>query len=357
MSISWQRAVRSILATGLLLTGGSLSAWAEGDQPAATDPAKADGDFAIQGEYVGQFSLGDGVDQKFGMQMIAQGEGKFHLVAYIGGLPGDGWDGFTKLEADGEMKDGAVEVMANEGTAIVKDGVVTVRAADGNQLGTLSKTERKSESEGAKPPEGAMVLFDGSSVDQFTGAALGPDGVMTVASRAGILSKAKFKDFTLHLEFRTPYMPTARGQARGNSGVYLQHRYEVQVLDSFGLEGLEDECGGFYSIKAPDTNMCFPPLSWQTYDIEFTAARWGDVVEKDKDGKDVIENGQPKKVFKKIENARVTVKHNGVVIHDNVELNKATPGGVGEEDSPGPLFLQHHGNPVVYRNVWVVEKK
>ena len=153
-------------------------------------------------------------------------------------------------------------------------------------------------------------------------------------------------------------MPSARGQARGNSGVYLQHRYELQVLDSFGLEGLEDECGGFYSIKAPDVNMCLPPLSWQTYDIEFTAARYGEVTEKDKDGKDVLdENGKPKTSIKKIQPAKVTVKHNGVLIHDGVELDKATPGGIEEADSPGPLMLQNHGNPVAYRNIWVLEKK
>ncbi len=143
----------------------------------------------------------------------------------------------------------------------------------------------------------------------------------------------------MHLEFKLPYMPAARGQARGNSGCYLQGRYEVQILDSFGLEGKNNECGGIYEIKDPDVNMCLPPLAWQTYDIDYTAARY------DASGG-------------KTANARITVSHNGVVIHDNVELPRATRAApVKEGPEPGPIYLQDHGNPVRFRNIWVVEKR
>jgi hypothetical protein len=141
----------------------------------------------------------------------------------------------------------------------------------------------------------------------------------------------------LHIEFRTPFMPAARGQGRGNSGVYIQGRYECQVLDSFGLEGEDNECGGIYSISKPAVNMCFPPLSWQTYDIDFVAARY---------------DGQGNKT----KNARVTIKHNGVVIHKDLELTHGTPGRHPEGPEPESIFLQDHGNPVVFRNIWVVNE-
>ena len=96
-----------------------------------------------------------------------------------------------------------------------------------------------------------------------------------IRDTGSIVTKKKFSDFKLHLEFRTPFMPEKHGQARGNSGVYLQGRYEVQVLDSYGLEGLDNECGGIYKVGRPLVNMCAPPLQWQTYDITFRAPRTG----------------------------------------------------------------------------------
>ena len=129
-------------------------------------------------------------------------------------------------------------------------------------------------------------------------------------------------------------MPYARGQARANSGVYIQRRYEVQILDSFGLKGVHNECGGLYRQQEPDVNMCFPPLSWQTYDIEFTAAQWNAAGEK-------------------TANARLTVLHNGEPIHRNRELRNKTGAGKPEGPEPLPIYLQDHGNPVQFRNVWL----
>ncbi len=135
------------------------------------------------------------------------------------------------------------------------------------------------------------------------------------------------------------YMPSAREQARSNSGCYVQGRYEVQILDSFGLKGEKNECGAIYDVSAPSTNMCFPPLSWQTYDIDFTAAKFD-------------ENGE------KMADAKMTVRHNGVVVQKDVPVPTATRAAPNKEGpGPGPIYLQDHGNPVRFRNIWVVEHK
>lgn len=306
-----------------------LAASASAEGPVYIDPEKTDDDFAVQGEYVGKLH-----DEPFAAQIVALGQGKFRCVAYRGGLPGDGWDEQETIAGEGERKDGVPTFAGEQGTAKIVDGKLTVYDTAGAEAGVLERTTRESPTLGAKPPEGAVVLFDGSSADAFEGGQTTKDGLLM----NGATSKQKFQDCLVHVEFRTPYQPEDRGQGRGNSGCYLQGRYEVQILDSFGLEGENNECGGVYSIAKPRINMCFPPLAWQTYDIEYTAAKF------DADGK-------------KTADAKLSVKHNGVPIHDGVALPHATTAApVAEGPEPGPLYLQDHGNPVRYRNVWVVEK-
>lgn len=301
-------------------------------QAPVLDPKKADADFGLQGEYAGSIQSNDGL-MDIGVQVIALGAGKFHAVGHHGGLPGAGWDGKEKHEADGELKDGVVVFKSGDISAELRDGGIAIRDNSGKSLGECKKVVRKSPTLGEKPPTGAMVLFDGSTADHFAGGKL--DGNLLVQ---GASSKQKFQSFSLHLEFMLSYMPAARGQGRANSGCYAQGRYEVQILDSFGLLGEHNECGGIYTVKKPDVNMCFPPLSWQTYDIDFTAAKY------DAGGKKTMD-------------AQMTVKHNGVLIHDHVPVPKATTAApVAEGPDPGPLYLQDHGNPIRFRNIWVVEK-
>jgi hypothetical protein len=320
---------------GMALFGVLVTSVAVAAGPTYTDPDKADADFPYQGEYVGKMKLDDG-EVDVGVQIIALGQGKFHAVGYHGGLPGAGWNKEPVHEAEGELKDGVAIFTSDTAEMKVKDGTAMVTDKDGKDLGTLSKVDRASPTLNAKPPEGAVVLFDGKSADAFTGGKMTDDGLL----QQGCTSKQTFGSCRLHIEFRLPYQPLDRGQARGNSGVYVGARYECQMLDSFGLKGENNECGGLYSVKAPDENMCLPPLAWQTYDIDYTAAKY--------DGDKLVAN------------PRVTIAHNGVTIHDNVELpgersTTAAPNKPGPE--PGPIYLQDHGNPVRYRNIWVLEKK
>ncbi|HTU20071.1 MAG TPA: DUF1080 domain-containing protein [Gemmataceae bacterium] len=217
----------------------------------------------------------------------------------------------------------------------------------------INKPEDKEDVKSVPAPKDAVVLFDGKSFDSWVGRDGKPVGWKLVDGGAmqvqpgkrDIITKQKFDgSFTLHVEFRVPYMPKASGQGRGNSGVYLQGRYEVQVLDSYGLKSKDNDCGGIYTVAAPKVNACKAPTVWQSYDIEFTAPKCSD-------GK----IGEP---------GRMTVSHNGVKIHDDVKLVKGgkpvtntTAGMGGDPCKPGPILLQDHGNLVQYRNIWLVPKK
>ncbi len=317
--------------------GGILGLWISSvlaAQPAATQAVTPDADLAIQGEYEGEVVF-DGQTRKAANQLIALGDGSFRAMAFWGGLPGAGWNGRGPFPADGERTAEGVVLRGEGASALVHDGKMDVRDDEGTFVGTLRRVERKSPTLGQAPPPDAIVLFDGNGTDQWQGGRVSDDKLL----QQGTTSKLELQSHRLHIEFRIPFQPTQRGQARGNSGVYLQGRYEVQMLDSFGLEGKDNECGGIYSIKAPDVNMCFPPMAWQTYDIEFQAAKY------DEQGK-------------LQEHPRMTVSHNGVTIHRNVELPKSTtaaPRKPGPE--PGPVYLQDHGCPVRYRNIWVVPTK
>ena len=293
---------------------------------------QADPDFALQGEYAGTvYSPGRG-SQPVGLQVVALGGGKFDAVEYAGGLPGGGWDRTVRRKLSGQAENGSL-VLAGEGASyLVATNVARSLDQAGRETGRLVKQQRHSATLGLRPPAGAVVLFDGRRNEELPAAKITDDGLLL----AGVLTKRPVDAFRLHLEFRTPYMPEARGQARGNSGVYIQQRYEVQILDSFGLEGVENECGGLYRQTRPDLNMCLPPLAWQTYDIWFTPPQFAE------DGKT------------KTANARITVLHNGVAIHRHREITAKTGGGKAEGGDPLPINLQDHGNPVMFRNIWLV---
>jgi hypothetical protein len=279
-------------------------------------------------------------------------------------LPGAGWNERDRTLLDGKIESGAVTLQAATGNKKYLAGPATEFAAtdkfppaghqesftgtlnqDGMSLKvtegktvTLKKTVRQSPTLGAKAPAGAIVLFDGTTTDEWKGGRLDEQTKLLNTDGKDIVSKRKFNNYTAHIEFMLPYRPEARSQGRGNSGFYQVQHYEVQILDSFGLQGKNNECGGVYTKLEPRINMCLPPLTWQTYDIDFTNSVAGP------DGK-------------KQKPARLTLKHNGVVIHDDKEITGPTGGHRNEpEGTPGPLLLQGHGNPLQFRNLWIVEK-
>ena len=282
-------------------------------------------DFDLQGEFAAD---------KLGAQVIALGNDTFRIVFHQGGLPGAGWDKGTKVEIEAKREGDKVEFAKDAWKAALTKDTVTGEG-DGAKF-TLKKVHRTSPTLGAKPPGNAVILFDGANCDAFAGGHFDDLGRKLLASGSKT-KRADFQDYTLHVEFLLPFKPLGRGQDRANSGVYMQDRYEVQVLDSFGLKGENNECGGIYTKHKPAMTLCFPPLTWQTYDIDFTAAKY--------DG-----------LGKKTKNAVITVKHNGVLIHENVEIAGPTGGGKKEDPTGGAIQLQGHGNPVYYQNVWLVTK-
>lgn len=326
-----------LLALSLLsfiTVGAGLCAADEG--PVYTDPSHADADFPFQGEYRGfqRSVVSARSSESIGLQVVARGEGQFEAVKHYGGLPGELRYRKDRFLLGGRRVDDLVVLEGEQYDVVLEDGQRgVVFAKDGREAGEIRKVHRLSPSLGAPAPARAVVLFDGADTGRLVRPRITEQGQLL----AGTETVEAYGDCRLHIEFQLPYKPLATGQARGNSGVYIQSRYEVQVLDSFGLEGLFNECGALYRQRAPDLNACLPPLVWQTYDIEFRAPRF--------DG-----NGM------KSDNGRISVWLNGILVHDDVEITDKTGAGRAEGPEPYPTKLQDHGNPVVFRNFWILPR-
>jgi hypothetical protein len=304
--------------------------------PQESEPALAR---RAQGEYLLELSALP-ARPRVGAQLIARGGTSYELVLWPGGLPGAGGQREGREIVRGAAEDEEIRFAHERGELAWKGGKLLARMTGWSAPLVFERVERVSPTLGAPAPKGAIQLF-GKEANDFveerdagSAAKVDAEGFL----EQGATSKTLHGDALVHVEFRTPFEPGDLGQGRGNSGVYLQGRYEVQVLDSFGLEGRHDECGGIYSVRPPDANACFPPGTWQTYDIEFRAARF------DADGQPVAP-------------ARLTVYLNGIKIHDDAACPRITTAApVQETPEKGPLYLQDHGDPVRYRNVWILPR-
>lgn len=198
------------------------------------------------------------------------------------------------------------------------------------------------------PPSDAIVLFDGSNTDEWVNAKTGEaiewtvegDALVVKPGSGDIMTRRKFEDFQLHIEFRTPAVVKSEGQGRGNSGVFLQQRYEVQVLDNYGNKTYANgQAGSLYKQTPPLVNASRPPGEWQTYDIIYTAPVFN-------------EDGM------KVRSAYVTVIHNGVVVQNHTEIQGTTeyigwPKNIAH--GADGIKLQDHGNLTAFRNIWLRE--
>lgn len=321
----------NLLAVSFLLC--CAAADAQDRKSAATSPPEDDPNYTLLGEYVGPIAVGENEYEPLGLQVRPMGGDNFEALQYRGGLPGQAKELSEPVRMVGRRSGDFLILSGGPWAVFVEPDQCLLVDRQGKRVGQLERIERTSATLGAKPPEGALVLFDGSGTDQFQKAEMTDEGLLT----QGADLKPMFQDFNLHVEFYLPYMPESSGQARANSGCYLQSRYEVQVLDSFAETPTFNGCSSLYRMKAPDLNMCFPPLRWQTYDIEFTSPRWA------ADGT-------------KMRNAHITVWHNGVKTQDNFELESKTGAGKEEEPLLLPIKFQDHGDPVRFRNIWIIDR-
>lgn len=296
------------------------------------------------GQFVGTYNMPGYSDFPASGTVVAEGPGLYRIVARYQGADSQ----TTQVELHGHREDTRVPIMGYSQAVLwlgqIQNDQLTLRRSEESYGGIfqLKKVIRHSPTEGLAPPSDAIVLLpykkgqppDLSAWTNKKWIAM-PDGSMQVSPGKGNnTSKRKFGDARFHIEFKVPLVPTALGQARGNSGVYVESRYEVQVLDSFGVISTAGDCGALYNLSAPRVNACLPPGQWQTYDILFHAPR-------------LNRDGTVRK------HARITVLQNGVVVQDNVELPKHTPGGKDKPAEKDSLELQDHHNPVRYRNIWV----
>lgn len=320
----------ALLVLLALLVAASGTSAADADAARAAELAAT---LRLQGEY--RATIGDGT--RIGIHVAAVGSRRFRATILPGGLPGEpGWSRTTigpiegRADRKGTLGAAPIAFGVDGGWRLTLSEGGLAGTTDGGVAFAAERVERDSPTAGEKPPPGAVVLFDGTGTDAWKNAVVDAEGFL----QGGATSVRAFGDQRLHVEFRLPFEPDKGGEFRGNSGVYLLNRYEIQITDAFGfgIDPRGGSCGGIYGLRPPDVNANLPPLRWQTFDVVFTAPRFG-----------------PDRA--RTAAARMTVRLNGVTIHDDIALDGYKKG----ESATGPLLVQKHGHPVAFRNIWLVE--
>lgn len=347
----------SRIVTLITLCVAPIAAIGAGSGPEWTQVSEADK--TLMGDYVGEWvnpTTGyQEINPRLCAQVINVDEGKYHIK-------------FTQdhnlraeiyFSGDAALKGGAI-VAKQDGwdIRVTKDGLTGKgRLGKDTESFSLKRVKLGSPTLGQKPPKGAIVLFDGSNMDEWEHSdgrastwTLLDNGVMEInpkkanpdadpAIGGDIFTKRKFKSVRYHMEFRYPVEPGKSGQGRGNSGLFFQG-YEAQILNSYGLKGLWNELGALYKLSPPKVNAARPPMEWQTYDVVYTAPKF--------------ENS------KLAANPRITVRLNGIIVQKNEELLHQTAHRQAERALPVPsealpIKLQDHSNRIQFRNIWIKE--
>ena len=355
--MNMQRMTRIVMAGMLAAAGGAAAQTGQYLPHTIGATAAAVTAHQVQGEYYGVSQAGD----TLGAWVVANANNSYTVSILPGGLvdipgqPGGGWGGTLRFSgtATWNASTGAYVVNMASGYATASitgtgyDRVLNGTTNTGSPF-SLQRLQRRSPTVGLKPkPEWgeAVVWFDSAAAAANASAELSKwvQNNTTPQLLAGYLYRGVRTAAThgggyLHLEVMQPFRPSASGQDRGNSGVYLHGKYEAQVLDSFGKTLATNEMGAIYSINSARINATLPPMQFQTYDIYFTPRSTGT-------------NGSATGA------AVMTVYLNGVLVQDSTPIPITTEAGLsGSQLSAGPLFLQDHGNNVVYNNVWFIPR-
>jgi len=301
------------------------------------------------GDYCGSFYCDRTTKFPATAKVVEEGRGYYRLM--LRAIPEDPEMDAIHIELNGSRRSGSKVLIIGTGGGYSWNGFIEesklIINGSYDQRFEMTRISKESPRAGMNPPENAVILLaykpdqqpDLSAWTNQEWEATDKGTMMCLPGRGGTQTKMKFNDIAhLHLEFMMPNESLHLDQYRGNSGLFVCGTYEVQLLDSYGKIVTSGDCGAIYNIARPKTNASLPPGTWQTYDITFRSAR-------------LDKNGNVEEL------PRITVVHNGIKIHDNLEIPTPTANPKKPHPTQGVISLQHHdnGHRIQFRNIWLVQ--